>query len=149
MAITRKQINNLIIIFCLLFISSMYYINQYINPPSAPTQALFDASTPLQQLQLQQDWLSIDKHVVNCSANVSNCQAWVQAWQSLTISPLTTEPEIVSEPMELLIQAGNLSEMQLWLYFPEQRLLKSPSSNWFIIPPSQNPALIPSANTHS
>ncbi|MBV7316046.1 hypothetical protein [Shewanella sp. NIFS-20-20] len=129
-------------------IASLILIHDKMNPPAPETQAFFDTQSPLQQLQLEQEWLAIDNQVITCSETVTNCQQWANAWQMLALSPLLAAPAISSSPLELLIQAGNLSEMQLWLYFPQQKLLKSPANNWFAIPPSLNAALTPMTNAN-
>ncbi|MCG9729009.1 hypothetical protein L1D44_04010 [Shewanella sp. Isolate13] len=143
MALSRKKWNTIIILASILMISVLTVIERNSQQTPMQTQALFDKSAPLSQLQYGELWLQKRQSGWQCSSRVLNCLEWANAWQQVHISALTDKPETSGEPIELVIQVDDLIDAQLWIMFSEQGLLKSPSGNWYQIPPSLRESLKP------
>lgn len=143
MALSRKKWNTIIILASILMISVLTVIERNSQQTPMQTQALFDRSAPLSQLQFGEHWLQKRQSGWQCSAKVLNCLEWANAWEQVHISALVDKPEAVGEPVELVIQIDDLDDAQLWIMFTEQGLLKSPAGNWYQVPPSLREALSP------
>lgn len=141
MALSRRKWNNIIIIACLMMIGTLTILDNHTNKLPDDALPLFDDSTQLTQLQLENDWLHQGNAGWQCAEQVLNCEQWAKAWENLKVSALTYTPELFSQPRELLLQvrsaaAPSSQDTQVWLLFSEQGLLKSPANNWYEIPPS-------------
>ncbi|ABV89413.1 hypothetical protein [Shewanella pealeana] len=143
MALSRKKWNTIIILASVLMISVLTVIERNSQQTPMQTQALFDISAPLSQLQFGEHWLQKRQSGWQCSSRVLNCLEWANAWEQVHISALTDKPETTGEPIEVVIQVDDLIDAQLWIMFSEQGLLKSPAGNWYQVPPSLREALSP------
>ncbi|GIU25344.1 hypothetical protein L2719_10545 [Shewanella schlegeliana] len=143
MALSRKKWNTIIILASILMISVLTVIERNSQQTPMQTQALFDKSAPLSQLQYGEFWLQKRQSGWQCSERVLNCLEWANAWEQVHISALADKPETSGEPIELVIQVEDLIDAQLWIMFSEQGLLKSPAGNWYQIPPSLRESLKP------
>ncbi|MCL1095389.1 hypothetical protein [Shewanella kaireitica] len=143
MAFSRKKWNTIIILASILMISVLTVIEDNRHQPTMQTQALFDQSAPLSQLQLGDHWLQKRQSGWQCSEEVLNCLEWANAWEQLHISALTEQPQTEGEPQEVVIQIADIDTALLWILFDNQGLLKSPTGNWYQIPASLRVPLIP------
>ena len=143
MALTRKQWNNIIIIACVFMVAVLTFIDKKTNNVPSDAQLLFDDNAPLAQLQLDGLWLHKQASKWSCDTKVLNCDEWANAWQTIRVSPLAAAPETTDAPQELVIQIADISDFQLWIYFPKEGALKSPAGNWYLVPPSLRATLQP------
>ncbi len=143
MALSRKKWNSIIIVASILMISVLTVIEKNSQQTPLQTQALFDHAAPLSQLQYGELWLQKSQSGWRCSSEVLNCLEWANAWQQVHISALSEKPETAEEAIELVIQIDDLDDAQLWILFKQQGLLKSPSGNWYQVPPSLREGLTP------
>ena len=124
-------------------ISVLTVVEDNRHQPTMQTQALFDQSAPLSQLQLGNYWLQKRQSGWQCSEEVLNCLEWANAWNEVHISALAEQPETAGEPAELVIQIADIESAQVWVLFSSQGLLKSPAGNWDLIPASLREQLTP------
>ncbi|SIR33971.1 hypothetical protein SAMN05421840_11654 [Shewanella morhuae] len=143
MALTRKQWNNIVIIACIFMVAVLTFIDKKTNNVPSDAQLLFDDNAPLAQLQLDGLWLHKQASKWSCDTKVLNCDEWANAWQTIRVSPLAAAPETTDAPQELVIQIADISDFQLWIYFPKEGALKSPAGNWYLVPPSLRAKLQP------
>ena len=143
MALTRKQWNNIVIIACIFMVAVLTFIDKKTNNVPSDAQLLFDDNAPLAQLQLDGLWLHKQASKWSCDTKVLNCDEWANAWQTIRVSPLAAAPETTDAPQELVIQIADISDFQLWIYFPKEGALKSPAGNWYLVPPSLRATLQP------
>lgn len=143
MAFSRKKWNTIIILASILMISVLTVVEDNRHQPTMQTQALFDQSAPLSQLQLGNYWLQKRQSGWQCSEEVLNCLEWANAWNEVHISALVEQPETAGEPAELVIQIADIESAQVWVLFSSQGLLKSPAGNWYLIPASLREQLTP------
>ncbi|SUI88254.1 hypothetical protein [Shewanella morhuae] len=143
MALTRKQWNNIVIIACIFMVAVLTFFDKKTNNVPSDAQLLFDDNAPLAQLQLDGLWLHKQASKWSCDTKVLNCDEWANAWQTIRVSPLAAAPETTDAPQELVIQIADISDFQLWIYFPKEGALKSPAGNWYLVPPSLRAKLQP------
>lgn len=149
MALSRKQWNNILIGACVFMVVVLSFISRQTQDVPADTIALFDEQNRLTQVQLSGIWLSRQQESWQCDDTVLNCQAWAQAWSQVQVSPL---PEAITpkyKPQELLISITGNSDAQLWLFYSQEGLLKSPANNWYQVPPSLRSALDPKMSSEA
>ena len=157
MALSRKQWNNIIIGACVFMVLVLSFMNKQTSDVPADVAPLFDEQNRLTQLQLSGIWLARvplsqgqlnqDEHVTQewqCDERVLNCQIWAQAWSQVQVSALTEKPQSSTKPQELLLSINQSNEPQLWLYYTPEGWLVSPSSQWYLVPPSLRGSLNPS-----
>lgn len=143
MSLNRKKINNLIILFCLIFISIVMLLEKYKNNIPQSTQALFNQEFELIQLEFNSVWMKRINEKWQCSPSVLNCQTWVNAWKNLQVSFVDFSPKIKNAPIKLTFQTSNITSEQYWQYFEQEGLLKSTNNHWYQIPPSLKKDLLP------
>ncbi|MCL1056451.1 hypothetical protein L2729_00410 [Shewanella gelidimarina] len=143
MALSRRKWNTIIILASIFMISVLTVVEDNSRVKPLQTQALFDQSAPLSQLQLGQYWLQKRQSGWQCSEEILNCLEWANAWELVHISALVDKPETVGEPIELVIQIDDIDTAQVWVLFSSQGLLKSPAGNWYQIPASLREQLSP------
>ncbi|NMD51252.1 hypothetical protein HG547_06315 [Shewanella sp. DNRA4] len=143
MALTRKQWNNIIILACVFIIGVLTFMDKKNQNVPSDAQRLFDDNAPLAQLQLDGIWLHKQTSSWECDLQVLNCEQWAKAWQGLRVSPLNDAPQPTGKPQELVIQITDIRQSQRWIYFPDEGVLKSPASNWYLVPPSLRTDLQP------
>lgn len=143
MALTRKQWNNVIIAASVFMVATLSLLQHKTADMPDSASPLFDDNAPLKQLQLDGVWLQSDQGHWQCDPQVLNCNAWGDAWRNIRVSALSDTPTTTETPLELVLQINKINESQVWLYFPQQGLLKSSSGNWYQIPPSLRHTLQP------
>lgn len=148
MALSRKKWNNIIIIASILMVSVLTVLNEHTGDVPVESQSLFDDSAMLSQLQLGELWLQKRRSGWQCDVRVLNCLGWANAWKEIQVSPLNGIPETVNSPIEVIIQIEGIAAPQLWVFFAEQGLLKSPAGNWYLVPPGLREALQPIINAN-
>ncbi|MCE9680421.1 hypothetical protein LZP69_14780 [Shewanella sp. AS1] len=149
MALSRKKWNNIIIFASVAMMAILTLLDG--EAPSLPedAQPLFDKAAPLYQLQYDNLWLSQGGFSWQCEPSILNCDSWADAWSEIQVSPIDKLIPPESRPHELVIQIQEFKTPQIWLLYPQEGLLKSPSDNWYLIPPSLRDGLKPviDANT--
>lgn len=148
MALSRRQWNNILIIASIVMVGLLTLLDKHTRDTPKETVPLFDAQAQLAQLQLSGMWMARNaRDEWQCDPQVLNCQQWVDSWLHIRVSPLLAAPapDNKAKPQELLLQLSD-REAQIWLLFPETGLLKSAAGNWYQIPPSLRPALLPLLN---
>ncbi|WOT05341.1 hypothetical protein [Shewanella youngdeokensis] len=143
MAISRKKWNSIIIIASILMICVLTVLETQRRSKQVTTQALFDLSAPLSELQLGEHWLQKRQSGWQCSEQVVNCLEWARAWEQVRMTAVTQKPETVGKAKELIIQIADIDTQLQWVLFDSQGLLKSPTGNWYQIPANLRAALIP------
>lgn len=150
---TRKKWNNVIIIVSILMISILTFVDNRTKQLPNDAYPLFDAQSPLEQLQLPTYWLVKAADNWRCQQQVLNCQEWAQAWSGVHLSPLspTTAKELIAQiesapsniPTLVTIKIVNQAQIQQWHWYQQTGILVSSADNFYQIPPSQRSALIP------
>ncbi|WP_445773115.1 hypothetical protein [Shewanella sp.] len=143
MALSRKNWNYIIIGASVFMIAVLSFIDNKTAQVPDTTVALFDPQLPLVQLHLDDIWLSKKGDEWWCHEQVLNCQQWAQAWQTISVSPLTAQPKHGDNEQILTIAISNIHTAQQWRYFPDEGLLLSSSQNWYQVPPSLRADLQP------
>ncbi|MCZ4339124.1 hypothetical protein [Shewanella colwelliana] len=143
MALSRKKWNNIIIFASIFMVAILTLLDNEREKLPDDAQPLFDDAAPLQQLQYDDFWLSEAGFSWQCEASILNCDEWANAWSKVQISPIEKLIPPESTPHELVIQIQDIATPQLWLFYRQQGLLKSPSGNWYQIPPSLRASLNP------
>lgn len=143
MEMTSRKRNNIIILGSVLMISVLSLSNIKISDLPSEVQPLFDEQAQLIQLQLDNEWMQKTSNGWQCAEQIVNCHQWAEAWLQLEISLLTKSPTIYGKPKEVLLQIAENTKSQFWLLYAEQGLLKSPTKNWYQVPPSLQKALLP------
>ncbi|MBM7073158.1 hypothetical protein JQC92_14170 [Shewanella sp. 202IG2-18] len=146
MALTSRQRNNVIILVSAVMIIALSIMNRITNHVPSDAHPLFDRTTQLEQLQLGQLWLARQKNEWVCDDKVLNCSTWAKAWEKIKISPLDGTPDIHEVAEELVIKIRHRTTSQVWLFFPNDGLLKTENNNWYQIPASLKDKLIPITN---
>lgn len=143
MALSRKKWNYIIMGASVFMIAVLSLINDKTANVPSDTTPLFDQQLPLKQLQLGDYWLALQNDKWQCKLQVLNCQEWAQAWQTIRVSALTTEPSHSNKVQTLTIAIDNMQTAQKWRYFPNEGLLQSSNKNWYQVPPSLRAKLQP------
>lgn len=110
---------------------------------SQQTIPLFDDTLALKQLEIEAILFTKIKQGWHCSAHVSNCDAWVETWQNLRITPLPSAPELTEKAQEIVFYIEGFQAPQIWQLFAKQHILKSPQNNWYQVPSTPNKQLLP------
>ncbi|WP_137224349.1 hypothetical protein [Shewanella sp. MEBiC00475] len=143
MALSRKKWNYIIMGASLFMIAVLSLINDKTAKVPSDAVPLFDQQLPLKQLQLNDHWLTLHNDQWQCQPQVLNCHKWAQAWQTIKVSPLSTEPSHDNKVQTLTIAINNMQAAQKWRYFPNEGLLQSSNNNWYQVPPSLRAELQP------
>lgn len=147
MALSRKKWNNIIIFSTVLMIAILTLISEKTSEVPSDVPPLFDQQSPLSQLQFSQLWLHKGSQW-QCHEKILNCHIWAKAWSKIRVSPVPAQQALsahndTEKPIKLTILIANNNQPQAWLWYKKQGLLLSPSSNWYLIPPSLREALTP------
>ncbi len=116
------------------------------DPQLASTQQtipLFDDTLALKQLEVEAALFTKKKQGWHCSANISNCKAWSNTWQNLSVTPLSSPPKLTEKAQEIVFYIEGFQAPQVWQLFAKQHILKSPQNNWYQVPSSPNMQLLP------
>lgn len=148
MALSRKKWNNVIIIAALLMITILTLLDDKTSQLPDDAHPLFDDTSPLAQLQVNELWLNKGSSNWQCHPKILNCQLWAKAWSEIQLSPLVDQQELFEHssadtPKEVIIVIANSEQAQPWSWYEKLGLLKSPANNWYLIPPSQREGLSP------
>lgn len=149
MALSRKKWNNIIIFTSITMVAILTFLDRETQTLPDDAKPLFDQAAPLYQLQYDNLWLSQGGFSWQCDPSILNCDSWAEAWSHILVSPIEKLIAPESPVHELVIQVKDIATPQLWLFYPEQGLLKSPGGNWYQIPPSLRSALVPVINANS
>lgn len=148
MALSRKKWNNVIIIATVLMITILTLLDDKTSQLPEDAHPLFDHTSPLAQLQVNELWLNKGRSSWQCHPKILNCQVWAKAWSEIQLSPLVEQQELLEHssaeaPKEVIIVIANSEQAQPWSWYEKLGLLKSPANNWYLIPPGQREALSP------
>jgi len=143
MALSRKNWNYITIGASVFMIAVLSFINDKTATVPNDIVPLFDQQLALQQLQLDEHWLTRHHDRWQCHSQVLNCQKWAQAWQTIRVSPLTAAPAHSNKGQTLTITINTVPEAQIWRYFPAEGLLQSSRQHWYQVPPSLRVELQP------
>lgn len=143
MVLTRKQINNIIILSSAIMISILTLLDKKMSAVPSNAVPLFGIEFPLTQLKFNDHWMHKKPSKWQCHTQVLNCKQWVQAWQNVKISPLETQPKTALIFDNLLLQVEQIPTAQVWQFFSQEGYLKSPANNWYEVPPSLRENLTP------